>query len=96
MRALLSHTGKHRQRARRIWWLTADARLHRLGRPQVPTPSRPGIEVVDARTRVVHRVSLDRLPDGRARGDYEAFCGARLLAASLTDPGHGHCPECAR
>jgi len=95
MRAMLGRTGKHRQRARRIWWLTA-ALLRHQARPPVAAPSRAGVEVVDARTRVVHRVSPDRLLGGRARGDYEAFCGARLLAASLTDPGCGRCLECAR
>lgn len=101
MRALLSRTGKHRQRGRspapgRAWWLTAGARLRRLGATPVPAPRRPGIELVDARTRVVHRVSADGLLDGRARGDYEAFCGARFLAASLTDPGGVRCRQCAR
>lgn len=96
LRALLSRAGKHRQRARRRWWLTADAGPRDLARPPLPAPSRAGIEVVDARTRVVHQVSLDRLLDGRVRGDYEAFCGVRLLAASLTDPGRGRCSECAR
>ncbi|MGH3751969.1 MAG: hypothetical protein ACRDRP_04600 [Pseudonocardiaceae bacterium] len=31
---------------------------------------------------------------GRARGDYQAFCGAWLLAASLTDPGRGQYQRC--
>jgi hypothetical protein len=101
MRALLSHTGKHRQHGRppapgRAWWLPAGARLRRLGGTPVLAPRRPGIELVDARTRMVHRVSPDGLLDGRAHGDYEAFCGARFLAASLTDPWDGRCPECAR
>ncbi|MGH3695677.1 MAG: hypothetical protein ACRDRX_17090 [Pseudonocardiaceae bacterium] len=61
----------------------------------VPVQRRPGIEVVDARTRVAHRVSPDELRTGRHRGDYQAFCGTRLLAASLTDPGRRSCPECA-
>jgi hypothetical protein len=51
--------------------------------------------MVDAVTRVAHRVSSDELLAGRQRGDYQAFCGARLLAASLTDPGRGRCRECA-
>jgi hypothetical protein len=101
MRAMLSRTGKHRQRGcpsapGRAWWLTAGARLRRLGQTRVPAPRRPGIELVDARTRVVHRVGPDGLLDGRVRGDYEAFCGARFLAASLTDPGGVRCWECAR
>jgi hypothetical protein len=100
MRALLSRTGKHRQRgcpsASGRAWLTAGARLRRLRGTPGPAPRRPGIELVDARTRLVHRVSPDALLDGRAHGDYEAFCGARFLAASLTDPGRGRCRECAR
>lgn len=61
----------------------------------VPIPRRSGIELVDVQTRVAHRVSPDELLAGRTRGDYEALCGVRLLAASLTDPGHRRCPECA-
>ncbi|MGH3697437.1 MAG: hypothetical protein ACRDRX_26220 [Pseudonocardiaceae bacterium] len=67
----------------------------RGARARVPAPRQPGIELVDARTRVTHRVSPDALLAGRARGDYRAFCGARLLAASLTDPGRGRCAGCA-
>lgn len=52
-------------------------------------PRRAGVELVDARTRVAHRVSPEELRVGRARGDYQALCGARLLAASLTEPGCG-------
>jgi hypothetical protein len=51
--------------------------------------------VVDARTRMRHRVSPEELRAGRARGDYQALCGARLVAASLTDPGCGRCSGCA-
>ncbi|MGH3764903.1 MAG: hypothetical protein ACRDTX_07110 [Pseudonocardiaceae bacterium] len=61
----------------------------------IPAPRRPGIELVDGLTQVRHRVSSDALLAGRQRGDYQAFCGARLLAASLTDPGRGQCPGCA-
>src|SRR3982750_4558757 len=101
MRALMSRTGKHRQRGGPpapggAGWLTAGGRLRRLRGTPVPAPRRPGIELVDARTRVVHRVIPDELLGGRARGDYEAFCGARFLVTSLTDPGGGRCRECAR
>jgi hypothetical protein len=61
----------------------------------IPAPRRAGIELVDARTRVAHQVSPEELRVGRARGDYQAHCGARFLAASLTDPGCGQCPGCA-
>jgi hypothetical protein len=74
------------------------ARVLRLRRPPkavVPAPRRAGIELVDAWTRVAHQVSPEELRAGRVRGDYQARCGARLLAASLTDPGCGQCPGCA-
>ena len=70
-------------------------RLRRSPKAAIPPPRRPGIELVDARTRVAHQVSPDELRAGRARGDYQALCGVRLLAASLTDPGRGRCRECA-
>jgi hypothetical protein len=57
-------------------------------------PRRAGIELVDARTRVAHQVSPEELGAGRARGDYQALCGVRVLAASLTDPGRGRCAGC--
>jgi hypothetical protein len=62
----------------------------------IPVPRRPGVELVDACTRVMHRVTSDELLAGRRSGDYEALCGARLLSASLTEPGRGRCAECAR
>lgn len=68
--------------------------LRRLAKTPVPAPRQAGIELVDVHTRVAHRVTPDELLAGRARGDYEALCGARLLAASLTDPGRGQCPGC--
>lgn len=74
------------------------ARTLRLPQPPkgvIPAPRRAGIELVDARTRVAHRVSSDELLAGRQRGDYQALCGAQLLAASLTDPARGQCPGCA-
>lgn len=73
------------------------SRLRRpSGQPATPTPRCPGVELVDARTRITHRVSSDALLAGRQSGDYQALCGARLLSASLTDPGQGRCAECAR
>jgi hypothetical protein len=60
----------------------------------VTAPRPLGIELVDVHTRVAHRVNPEELLAGRARGDYEALCGARLLAASLTDPGRSRCPQC--
>jgi hypothetical protein len=62
----------------------------------IPAQRRPGIEVVDARTRITHRVTGDELLAGRQRGNYQAFCGTRVVSASLTDPGRARCTECAR
>ncbi|MGH3934695.1 MAG: hypothetical protein ACRDS1_06920 [Pseudonocardiaceae bacterium] len=71
-------------------------RLHRSP-PQVAVrgPSRAGIELVDARSRVAHRVSSDELLAGRQRGNYLALCGIRFPAASMADRGRGRCAQCA-
>lgn len=74
------------------WWRHMVTRLR--GRTPVSDPCPSGIELVDVHTKVAHRVNPDELLAGRARGDYEALCGARLLAASLTDPGRSRCPQC--
>ncbi len=71
-------------------------RWRRTGPPASPSPRRPGIELVDALTRVAHRVTSHELIAGRLAGHYQALCGARLVAASLTDPGLRSCPECTR
>jgi hypothetical protein len=63
---------------------------------RVPVQREPGVELVDARTKVAHQVSPDALLAGRAAGSYRAFCGAEWLGASLTDPGARYCLECAR
>src|SRR5437868_13926455 len=78
----------------RACWRAIGARL--CHPPKAPAPARrlPGIELVDARTRVAHQVSAEVLLAGRARGEYEALCGVRLLAASLTEPGHDRCRSC--
>jgi hypothetical protein len=86
----VSGVGKHRAVSDRRRWRRPSAPV------VVAVPPRPGIEVVDSLTRVTHRVSGDALLAGRLAGIYHALCGARLLAASLTDPGRGHCTECAR
>jgi hypothetical protein len=62
----------------------------------IPAQRRPGIELVDARTRVTHRVTSDALLAGRRSGDYQVLCGMRVLSASLVDPGRARCAECAR
>lgn len=50
--------------------------------------------VIDARTRVEHLVSEQSAAAHRHTGCYVAHCGAMVLAASLTEPGRGHCAEC--
>lgn len=73
------------------------ARALRLRRPSngaIPVPRGAGVELVDPRTRVAPQVSPQELRAGRARGDHQAMCDARLLAASLTEPGCGRCPGC--
>lgn len=69
------------------------ARALRLRRPPTAVASPPrlaGVELVDARTRVAHQVSPEELRAGRARGDYQARCGARFLAIVL-DARADHC-----
>jgi hypothetical protein len=56
----------------------------------VPVPSLPGIELVDALTRLAHRVSPEELLAGRARGDYEAFRGVRGCAVIAHRSLAGH------
>ena len=74
--------GKHSKRGAHAW--------------KIPAQRRAGIELVDARTRITHRVTGDELLAGRQRGNYQTFCGARVVSASLTDPGRARCTECAR
>jgi hypothetical protein len=86
----VSAVGRHRAVSRVL------RRRQSLAPAVIPIQRRPGIEVVDSLTRVTHRVSDDALLAGHQVGTYEALCGARLLAASLTDPGRGRCTECTR
>lgn len=62
----------------------------------IPVQRRPGIELVDAHTRITHRVTSDELLAGRVAGNYRALCGTPLVSASLTDPGRARCTECTR
>lgn len=62
----------------------------------IPVQRRPGIELVDARTRITHRVSSEAMLAGRLAGLYKALCGARVLVASMTDQGCRDCARCAR
>ncbi|MGH3823535.1 MAG: hypothetical protein ACRDRA_12010 [Pseudonocardiaceae bacterium] len=66
-----------------------------IGPGHGPGAAPAGIEVVDAKTGMAHQVSAEELRAGRARGDYEALCGVRLLAASMVEPGRGRCSRCA-
>jgi hypothetical protein len=50
----------------------------------------PGVELVDAVTRVAHRVSSDELLAVRQRGDYEAFCGTEVAPPLATSKAR-HC-----
>ena len=88
----MSAVGRHRAVyvvSDRLRWRRSSTRV------VIPVQRRSGIERVDARTRVMHRVNSEALA-GRLAGTYEALCGARLLVASLTDPGRDRCRECAQ
>ncbi|MBV9650996.1 MAG: hypothetical protein JO296_12755 [Pseudonocardiales bacterium] len=75
-------TGRHRKRPG----------LH-VRIPQQPAPRLVGM--TDARTRIEHLIDASAM-EHRHSGRYLALCGARVLAASLTDPGRDRCAECAR
>jgi glucokinase len=85
----VSAVGRHRALSDRARWRPLSTQV------VIPVPRRSGIEVVDAQTQIRHRVSVEALLAGRLAGIYETLCGARVLAASLTDPGRGRCTECA-
>ena len=87
----MSARARHRAVSERFRW-----RRRSSAQAVIPAPRGAGIEVVDGQTRMVHQVSPEALCAGRQHGEYEALCGARLWAASLTDPGRGWCEECAR
>lgn len=52
--------------------------------------------ITDAQTHLEHLVTHESLAAHRHSGRFPATCGTEVLAASLTDPGQGRCPECAR
>jgi hypothetical protein len=62
----------------------------------IPAQRRAAIDLVDSRTQIMHRVTGDELLAGRRSADHQAFCGMRVLGASLTDPGRARCTECAQ
>ena len=80
---------RHRAVSRRPRWRRSPAPA------VIPAQRRPGIEVVDALTKLAHLVNPDELAVGRQRGDYQARCGVRFPAASLVEPGRGRCRGCA-
>jgi hypothetical protein len=52
--------------------------------------------ITDAQTHLEHLVTDASLAAHRHSGRFPAKCGTEVLAASLTDPARGRCPECAR
>lgn len=74
--------------------LLARLRIRRAPEPVI-SEQRIGIELVDARTRVLHRVTTDELQAASRVGSCTALCGMRVFAASLTDPGRRRCSVCA-
>jgi hypothetical protein len=54
------------------------------------------VGIVDAPSGVEHLVTDASVMQHRHSGRYLALCGARLIAASMTEPGRGQCRECAR
>jgi hypothetical protein len=69
-------------------------RSRRAPKPAAPMP-RVGIELVDGRTRVSHRVTTEELRIASSAGTCRALCGVRVFVASLTDPGRRRCRMCA-
>ena len=53
----------------------------RASRPATPAP-RVGIELVDGRTRVAHRVTTEELMAASSAGSCIALCGMRVFVAS--------------
>lgn len=81
---------RHRAMLERSRW-----RRRSSAQAVVPVQRVPGVEVVDALTKLVHLVSSDELVTGHQRSGYLGLCGARFRPASLVEPGRGRFPECA-
>jgi hypothetical protein len=67
-------------------------------RSRTPAPSTPrqyAIDLVDAPTRVKHRVTPEAMSTGRHRGLYKALCGINIIVGSMTDQGLRKCAQCA-
>jgi len=62
----------------------------------VPAQRRPGIELVDAQTRVLHTVDEAEVVKAGREGKCWSRCGVEVLVASMTDPGRIRCtkPAC--
>src|SRR5262245_59664394 len=60
-------------------WLTQTA--------PIPAQRQPGVELVDARSRLAHRVSEEAILKVRVDGGCRALCGTQILVASMCDPG---------
>lgn len=80
--------GRHRKRSR----LQVPIPQQRIPHQQRPRPA----AIVDAQSGVEHLITDASAMEHRHSGRYLALCGARVLAASLTDPGGRRCPVCAR
>ena len=77
--------------------MTAQHSKHRETHAQIPEQqgSRP-LGITDAQTHPEHWVTEESLAVHRHSDRLLVMCGSEVLAASLTAPGRGRCPECAR
>jgi hypothetical protein len=63
--------------------------------PEQQKPYRPSIELVDARTKQAHLLTLTAYEAGfDPHAAYVALCGAEVLPACLAEPGRGYCGPC--
>ncbi len=85
VRALTMGKSKHRRPSLR----------ERLTRRQPHLGVRATIAWVDLRTGITHLLTPDAAAAGRVRvGRYLALCGAEVIPAAMTEPGHGDCQPC--
>lgn len=59
-------------------------------------PGRRPVELVDARTKTAHFLTLDAYDEGlHSPGvGYVALCGAEVAPAAMVEPGQGYCWPC--
>jgi hypothetical protein len=63
--------------------------------PEQRKPYRPSIELVDARTKQAHLLTLTAYEAAlNPHVAYIALCGAEVLPACLVEPGRGYCRPC--